>query len=167
MGTKVHLSVGGTVIREDIRCLRKGPHVVVGTPGRVHDMMKKGHLKTDYLKLFIMDEADEMLNSDFKVQIQDIFKFLPHDVQIGLFSATLPPSVLRLTKAFMREPAKILVKAENLTLEGIHQYYIPIERHEWKMEILVNLYSNLDIQSAIIYCNTKKRVEELERLMSE
>lgn len=102
LGTKVHLSVGGTVIREDIRGLRKGPHVVVGTPGRVHDMMKKGHLQTDYLKLFIMDEADEMLNSDFKAQVQDIFKFLPHDIQIGLFSATLPPSVLRLTKQFMR-----------------------------------------------------------------
>jgi translation initiation factor 4A len=62
----------------------------------------------------------------------------------------------------MRAPAKILVKAENLTLEGIHQYYIAVDRNEWKMEILMNLYSNLDIQSAIIYCNTKKRVEELE-----
>jgi len=82
-------------------------------------MMKKGFLKTDYLRIFILDEADEMLSRGFKTQIQDIFKFLPGEVQICLFSATMPIDILRLTKHFMREPAKILVKNEELTLEGI------------------------------------------------
>jgi len=167
LNTKVHACVGGTVVREDIRVLKQGQHVVVGTPGRVHDMMRRGFLKTDYLKLFILDEADEMLSRGFKPQIQDIFKFLPADIQICLFSATLPPDILRLTKHFMRSPAKILVQKEALTLDGIHQYYIAVEKHEWKIEVLLNLYSNLDIQQAIIYCNTKRRVDELERAMTE
>merc|ERR1711971_405693 len=108
-------------------------------------MMRRGFLKTDYLKLFILDEADEMLSRGFKPQIQDIFKFLPADIQICLFSATLPPDILGLTKHFMRNPAKILVQKEDLTLEGIHQYYIAVEKQEWKMDVLLNLYSNLDM----------------------
>lgn len=165
---KVHACVGGTVVKDDIRKLKDGgTHVVVGTPGRIHDMMKRGFLKTDYLKLFVLDEADEMLSRGFKQQIQDIFKFLPGDIQISLFSATLPNEILQMTKHFMREPAKILVKNQELTLEGIRQYYIAVEKDEWKMEVLLNLYANLDINQALIYCNTKKRVEELEKSMTE
>jgi len=168
MGIKVHACVGGTVVKDDIRILKQGGiHVVVGTPGRIHDMMKRGFMKTDYLKLFVLDEADEMLSRGFKTQIQDIFKYLPGDIQIALFSATLPPEILKLTKHFMRDPAKILVKNEELTLEGIRQYYIAVEKEEWKMEILMSLYENLDISQALIYCNTKKRVEELEKAMTE
>jgi translation initiation factor 4A len=167
-GIRVHACVGGTVVKEDIKVLKQGGiHVVVGTPGRIIDMMKKDFLKTNYLKLFVLDEADEMLSRGFKEQIQSIFKFLPGDIQIALFSATLPPEILKLTGHFMREPAKILVKNQELTLEGIHQYYIAVEKEEWKMEVLLNLYSNLDINQALIYCNTKKRVEELEKIMTE
>lgn len=163
---KVHACVGGTSVRDDITALKQGVHVVVGTPGRIHDMMRRGYMKTDYLKLFVLDEADEMLSRGFKTQIQDIFKFLPGDVQIALFSATLPPEILKLTKHFMQDPAKILVKNQELTLEGIHQYYIAVEKEEWKIEVLLNLYANLDINQALIYCNTKKRVEELEKSMT-
>ena len=96
-----------------------------------------------------------------------MFKYLPADTQIALFSATFPNDVLDLTKHFMRDPAKILVKKQNLTLEGINQYYIACERVEWKLELLLDLYSKMDINQAIIYCNTKKRVEELEKSMTE
>ncbi len=167
MNIKVHSCVGGTVLRDDIKTLQSGVHVVVGTPGRVFDMMKKGFLKTDYLRLFVLDEADEMLSKGFKNQIQDIFKFLPGDIQIALFSATMPIEILRLTKHFMRDPVKILVKNEELTLEGIKQYYIAIEKEEWKMDVLLDLYGNLDINQALIYCNTKKRVTELAEMMKE
>ena len=168
MGVKVHACVGGTVVKEDIRLLKQGGiQVIVGTPGRIHDMMKHRFLKTDYLKLFVLDEADEMLSRGFKDQIQNIFKYLPGDVQIALFSATLPPDILRLTKHFMREPAKILVKNQELTLEGINQYYVAVEKEEWKMDVLLDLYANLDINQALIYCNTKKRVEQLEKAMTE
>ena len=130
-------------------------------------MMKKGFLKTDYLRMFVLDEADEMLSRGFKQQIQDIFKFLPGDIQIALFSATMPPDILRITKHFMRDPARILVKKEELTLDGIKQYYVPLDKEEWKIEVLMNLYMNLEINQAIIYCNTTKRVDELTKQLRE
>lgn len=167
MGIKVHACVGGTTVREDIATLKKGVHIIVGTPGRVQDMMKKGFLKTDYLRIFILDEADEMLSRGFQPQIKEIFKFLPGDIQIALFSATMPPDILKLTMQFLRDPARILVKNEELTLEGIKQYYIAIEKEEWKLEVLLDLYGNLDINQALIYCNTKKRVNELTEMMKE
>ena len=91
---------------------------------------------------------------------------MPADIQICLFSATLPPDILGLTKHFMRNPAKILVQKEDLTLEGIHQYYIAVEKQEWKMDVLLNLYSNLDINQAIIYCNPRRKVEWLTDKMT-
>ena len=158
---KVHACVGGTAVREDVKVLKSGVHVIVGTPGRVFDMMKKNLLKPDHLRMFVLDEADEMLSRGFQSQIQDIFKYLPGDIQICLFSATMPAQILKLTENFMRDPARILVKKDDLTLEGIKQYYIPIDKEEWKLEILMDLYSNLEINQAIIYCNTKKRVDWL------
>lgn len=162
---KVHALVGGTAVRDDIQTLKSGVHVIVATPGRLHDMMKKGFLKTDYMKIFVLDEADEMLSRGFKDQIQQIFKFLPQDIQIALFSATMPKEILKLTHHFMRDPARILVKKDELTLEGIRQYYIAIEKEDWKLDTLMELYRNLDISQAIIYCNTKKRVDWLTEQM--
>jgi len=140
---------------------------VVGTPGRVHDMLKKEHLKADHLKLFVLDEADEMLGRGFKDQISDIFKLIPGDIQIALFSATMPVEILEMTKQFMRDPARILVKNEELTLDGIKQFFIAIEKEDWKFDTLCELYNNIDIQQCIIYCNTKKRVDELTAKMRE
>lgn len=130
-------------------------------------MMKKGFLKTDYMRIFVMDEADEMLSRGFLPQIQDLFRFIPGEAQIALFSATLPYEALKLTKNFMKDPAQIFVKKEDLTLEGIKQYYIAVDKEEWKMEILMDLYANLDINQALIYCNTKKKVQELTQQMKD
>lgn len=167
MKVTVHLCTGGTNIAEDKRILREGVHVVVGTPGRVLDMMKRDFLKIDYLKLFVLDEADEMLGRGFNEQIKEIFKLLPADIQVALFSATMPAEILELTKTFMRSPARILVKNEELTLEGIKQFFIGIEKEEWKFDTLVELYKNIEIQQCIIYCNTKKRVEDITTKMKE
>ena len=141
----VHICTGGTNIGEDIKKLKDGVQVVVGTPGRVHDMLKKEHLKPDHLKLFVLDEADEMLGRGFKDQIGDIFKLIPGDLQIALFSATMPPDILEMTKTFMREPARILVKNEELTLDGIKQFFIAIEKEDWKFDTLCELYNNIGI----------------------
>jgi len=89
MQVKVHACVGGTVVRDDIRILKQGVHVVVGTPGRVFDMMKKGFLKTDYLRIFTLDEADEMLNMGFIDQVREILKGLNKNRQSILLSATM------------------------------------------------------------------------------
>jgi translation initiation factor 4A len=163
----VHICTGGTNVMDERKRLQEGVQVVVGTPGRVHDMLKRGFLKAEHLKLFVLDEADEMLGRGFQEQIKDIFKLIPGDVQIALFSATMPPEILALTKDFMRDPATILVKNEELTLDGIKQFYIAIDKEEWKFDTLVELYNNIDIQQCIMYCNKKQKVDELTEKLKE
>merc|ERR1712137_564046 len=116
--------------------------------------------------MFMLDEADEMLSRGFKDQIYDIFKFMPEEVQVALFSATMPLEVLEVTKRFMRDPVRILVKKEELTLEGIRQFYIQIEREEWKLDTLCDLYETLTITQAVIFCNTRRKVDWLTEKMS-
>eukprot|EP00922_Rhytidocystis_sp_ex-Travisia-forbesii_P022348 GHVS01032733.1.p1 GENE.GHVS01032733.1~~GHVS01032733.1.p1 ORF type:complete len:415 (+),score=66.75 GHVS01032733.1:190-1434(+) len=164
---KCHACVGGTVVREDIAKLKCGVHMVVGTPGRVFDMIDKKHLKVELMKLFVLDEADEMLSRGFKAQIYDVFRKLPPDIQVALFSATMPQDILELTTRFMREPKRILVKKDELTLEGIRQFYVAVEKEEWKFETLCDLYETITITQAIIYCNTRRKVEEVREKMQE
>lgn len=167
MDVIVHACVGGTAVRDDIRTLQDGVHIVVGTPGRVFDMINRRALRLDSIRQFFLDEADEMLSRGFKDQIYDIFKFLPESVQVCLFSATMPLDVLEVTQRFMREPVRILVKKDELTLEGIKQFYIAVEREEWKLETLCDLYETLTITQAIIYCNTRRKVDWLQEEMQK
>mmetsp|Transcript_8263 Transcript_8263/g.7819 ORF Transcript_8263/g.7819 Transcript_8263/m.7819 type:complete len:414 (-) Transcript_8263:77-1318(-) len=167
MSLKVHACVGGTAVRDDIRTLQGGVHVVVGTPGRVFDMINRRALNLDSIKQFFLDEADEMLSRGFKDQIYDIFKFLPETVQVCLFSATMPLDVLEVTQKFMRDPVRILVKKDELTLEGIKQFYIAVDREDWKLDTLCDLYETLTITQAIIYCNTRRKVDWLRDQMQE
>merc|ERR1712232_961390 len=159
---KAHPCIGGTSVRDDIDKLREGQHLVVGTPGRVFDMVNKRHLKVDDLLVFVMDEADEMLSRGFKDQIYDIFKCLPPNIQVCLFSATMAPEILDLTTKFMRDAVRILVKKDELTLEGIRQFYVAIEKEEWKLDTLCDLYETLTITQAIIYCNTRRKADYLQ-----
>jgi len=165
MGIKTHACVGGTAVRDDIRTLQDGVHVVVGTPGRVYDMIQRRALKLEHVQLFVLDEADEMLSRGFKEQIYDVFKYMPETVQCTIFSATMPLEVLEVTSKFMRDPIRILVKRDELTLEGIKQFYIAIEREDWKLETLCDLYATLTITQAIIYCNTRRKVDWLTEQM--
>ena len=164
---KCHACIGGTSVRDDIDRLRDGQHCVVGTPGRVMDMLSKRHLRADNLLVFILDEADEMLSRGFKDQIYDIFKALPANVQVCLFSATMAPEILDLTTKFMRDAVRILVKKDELTLEGIRQFYVAIEKEEWKLDTLCDLYETLTITQAIIYCNTRRKVDFLADQMTK
>jgi len=158
---KCHACIGGTSVRDDIDKLREVQHLVVGTPGRVFDMIGKRHLRVDDLICFVLDEADEMLSRGFKDQIYDIFKTLPPNIQVCLFSATMAPEILDLTSKFMRDAVRILVKKDELTLEGIRQFYVAIEKEEWKLDTLCDLYETLTITQAIIYCNTRRKVDFL------
>jgi len=161
LGVRCHACIGGTSVREDMDILRDGVHVVVGTPGRVYDMICRGALKADRIKVFILDEADEMLSRGFKDQIYDIFTQLPQDVQVGLFSATMPADALEMTNKFMNNPIRILVKRDELTLEGIKQFFILVDREEWKLDTLCDLYDTLNITQAVIFCNTRRKVDWL------
>ncbi|TEB20197.1 putative helicase [Perkinsus sp. BL_2016] len=167
MKVRCHACIGGTAVREDVEKLREGQHLVVGTPGRVYDMASKRSLKLDNLQIFVIDEADEMLRHGFKEQIYDVFKLLPSTVQVALFSATMPEEIIKLTGKFMRDPIRILVKTAELTLEGIRQFYVAIEKEEWKFDTLKDLYETLTITQAIIYCNTRKKVDYLSDKMNE
>ncbi|CAN7087778.1 unnamed protein product, partial [Brassica oleracea var. botrytis] len=161
LGVKVHACVGGTSVREDQRILQSGVHVVVGTPGRVFDMLRRQSLPADAIKMFVLDEADEMLSRGFKDQIYDIFQLLPSKVQVGVFSATMPPEALEITRKFMSKPVRILVKRDELTLEGIKQFYVNVDKEEWKLETLCDLYETLAITQSVIFVNTRRKVDWL------
>ncbi|XP_056849316.1 DEAD-box ATP-dependent RNA helicase 34 isoform X2 [Raphanus sativus] len=114
---QAHACIGGKSIGEDIKKLERGVHAVSGTPGRVYDMIKRGSLQTKSVKLLILDESDEMLSKGLKDQIYDVYRSLPHDIQVCLISATLPQEILEMTNKFMTDPVRILVKRDELTLE--------------------------------------------------
>jgi len=161
MKVECHACIGGTNVREDMKRLEAGAHVVVGTPGRVFDMINRGALKTDSMKMFILDEADEMLSRGFKDQIYDVFQRLPPTTQVVLLSATMPAEVMEVTTKFMRDPIRILVKKDELTLEGIKQFFVAVEKEEWKLDTLCDLYETVTITQAVIFCNTRRKVDWL------
>lgn len=165
MGVLCHACIGGTNVQQDIRVLEAGQHVVVGTPGRVYDMINRQALDPRGIKTFVLDEADEMLSRGFKDQIYDVFRYMSNKIQVILLSATMPADVLEVTQKFMRDPIRILVKKEQLTLEGIKQFYIGVEREEWKLDTLCDLYETLTITQAVIFCNTRRKVDWLTEKM--
>lgn len=165
LNVKCHACIGGTRVKDDMAKLQSGVHIVVGTPGRVFDMLQRKCLSPEHIKLFVLDEADEMLSRGFKDQIYDIFQALSPKVQVGLFSATMPQDALEITERFMNKPVRILVKRDELTLEGIKQFYISVEREEWKLDTLSDLYETLNITQAVIFCNTRRKVDWLTEKM--
>merc|ERR1712136_238506 len=133
--------------------------------GRVYDMINRRALDPRSIKIFILDEADEMLSRGFKDQIYDVFRYMNEQIQVILLSATMPADVLEVTKKFMRNPVRILVKKEQLTLEGIKQFYIGVEKEDWKLDTLCDLYETLTITQAVIFCNTRRKVDWLTEKM--
>jgi superfamily II DNA/RNA helicase len=167
-GIRIKTIVGGSSIDEDAEEMRKNPpHVIVGCPGRVYDMIRRRHINANKLKLVVLDEADEMLSSGFKEQVYNVFKYLNKNVQIALFSATLPNNIFQITNKFMRNPVKICVKAESLTLEGIKQYFIAVNDDREKYITLKDLYQHISLSQCIIYANSVKRVNDLYEAMKE
>ena len=167
-GIRIKTVIGGYSIDNDITEMReKPPHIIVGCPGRIYDMIRRRHINANKFKLVILDEADEMLSSGFKEQVYNIFQHLNKNVQLALFSATLPNNIYQITNKFMRNPVNICVKAESLTLEGIKQYYVAIEDDRQKYLTLKDLYHHITLAQCIIYSNSVKRVIDLYEAMKE
>ena len=165
-GLKTKMLIGGTSIDSDIQYFnRNKPHIILGCPGRLLDMLKRNKIKTNHLKLLVIDEADELLSNDFKSQIYNIFQYMNDNIQVSLFSATMPEDLVDITQKFMRNPVEILVKSEQLTLEGIKQYYIALDRDDDKYSTLKDIYNMLSINQCIIYCNSVNRVQDLYEAM--
>ncbi|WVN90748.1 ATP-dependent RNA helicase FAL1 [Cryptococcus depauperatus CBS 7841] len=167
MNVSCHACIGGTSVGEDIRKLEAGQQVVSGTPGRVFDMIRRRNLRTKDIKMLVLDESDELLNKGFKDQIYDIYRYLPPATQVVVVSATLPHDVLEMTTKFMTDPIRILVKRDELTLEGIKQFFVAVEKEEWKFDTLCDLYDTLTITQAVIFCNMRKKVDWLTEKMRE
>ena len=165
-GLTMRLLVGGTSTADDAAELRSSvPHIIVGCPGRVFDMIRRNHIQGSNINMIVLDEADEMLSAGFNDQIYNIFQYMPSDIQVVLFSATMPPDLYTLTEKFMRSPVNIQVKAEQLTLEGIQQHYIALDDDVQKYLTMKDLFKTISVSQCIIFCNSTKRVADLHEAM--
>ena len=159
-GIKTLAIYGGQSIETQIKMLKKGIQIVIGTPGRVMDHMRRNTLKLDQVKMCVLDEADEMLNMGFEEDIETILKDVPVKRQTILFSATMNPNIMKMTKKYLIEPKKVKIQAEELTVNEIEQISISI-KEAMKSETLMRLIEVYQPQKAIVFCNTKKRVDDL------
>ena len=137
------------------------PHAVIGCPGRIFDLIRRRILDVNNLRIIVIDEADEMLSKGFQEQIQNIFKMLPENVQVAIFSATLNREVMELTPKFMRNPVQITMEADKLTLAGIRQYYVTVRSDDDKFDALKKLFAIVSVQKCMIYSNSVNRVMQL------
>ena len=162
----VQVLIGGTFIKDDMdMMIENPPHIIAACPGRIYDVIKRNKNITKNIKTIILDEADEMLSSGFKEQIYNIFQYLNNKIQICLFSATIPNYIQEIINKIMKDPIRIEVKSEQLTLEGISQYYVAIENDLQKYDTLKDLYSIISVSQCIIYANSLKRVNDLYQAM--
>lgn len=155
------LLIGGSSIAEASRALSSGVHAVVGTPGRVLDMLERKKLNPRAIRLLVIDEADEMLSAGFEDQVRGILSMMPEPAQLALFSATMPEECLALTKRFMRDPLRILVKKDAVTLDGIRQFYVDCDREDFKLDVLCDLYETLTVSQTVIFCASRRKVDWL------
>ncbi len=165
---KVYAATGGTPCREDIAAIKNGAQLIVGTPGRIYDLMSRGALSRQNMRILILDEADQLLADRFKDQFIEIMKLgFPETMRVALFSATMPPNVVEFTESFLQDPVRILIPKEEVTLAGIKQYFVDCRKEDWKFEVLCDIYQQLNINTAIVYCNSRKRAEWLAQKMKE
>lgn len=164
----IQLCIGGTKVNDDLKAIQeKVPHIVVGCPGRIYDLICRGAIKSQNVSTIVLDEADDMLSTGFKDQVYQIFEKLPNTIQVCLFSATLPKEVLHIINHFMRDPTRILVNSDMLTLEGISQYYVNVQDDAQKADVLRDMYNVLASSQCIVYCNSNARVIELANSLRE
>lgn len=164
----VHSATGGIPVRDDISALQRGAHILIGTPGRVYDLMERNALKRDSIKVLVLDEADQMLEGRFRDQMDCILNMgFPDTTKVALFSATMPQEVIDVAERLLKDPVRILLPPEKVTLEGIRQYYVEIEQDAWKFDCLCDLWQHMNIAQAIIYANQRTKVEYLAKRLQE
>ena len=167
MNLRVLSATGGGHLRSDIQSLKAGIHFVVGTPGRVYDLIRRGELALNHMKYVILDEADQMLEDLFAEQIKAILneKF-PSSTRLALFSATMPEDVLHVAEQYLSDPVRILLPPDEVTLDGIKQYYVELEREDWKLAVLLDLYQQVTVNQALIYVNKRQKAEWLAKQLT-
>jgi superfamily II DNA/RNA helicase len=165
---KSHAAMGGHPVRDDIAAIRNGCQFLVGTPGRIYDLCHRGILRRDNIRVLILDEADQMLEDRFQDQIMELLKLgFPDTTRVCLFSATWPPEIVKFTDGILQDPVRILIEQKQVPLDGIKQYYVPLDQEEWKYEVLCDIYSQLHINQAMIFCNKQSRADWLATKMRD
>ena len=168
MDLKTLVATGGNPLRDDAKGLRDGAQMIVGTPGRIYDLLRRGDFQLEHMRVVVIDEADQMLDELFAEQIKSILAFqFPSTTQLALFSATMPTDVMEMAERFLRNPVRILLPPDQVTLKGINQYHVPLEREEWKFDVLLDLYQHLKINQAFIYVNKRQKADMLAKRMTE
>jgi len=167
MNLKVLSATGGNQLRNDISTLKAGAQFIVGTPGRIFDLIRRGDLSVEHIKYVILDEADQMLEDLFAEQIKAILdnKF-PSTTRLALFSATMPQNVIEIAEHYLSNPARMLLPPDEVTLDGIKQYYVELEREDWKLPVLLDLYQQIAVNQALIYVNKRQKAEWLAKQLS-
>lgn len=159
-GVKVLPVYGGQDISRQIKALKGGVQIIIGTPGRLMDHLRRRTIRTDMVNAIVLDEADEMLNMGFREDIEDILDYLPQEHQTVLFSATMPKSILDITKKYQQNAVTIKVVKKELTVANIDQYYYDVKRKD-KVEVLSRLLDYYNPKLSLVFCNTKRMVDEL------
>jgi translation initiation factor 4A len=168
MKVNVVLAVGGIPRHLNAREIRAGAQVVVGTPGRIYDLAHSGDLKFNNLRMFVLDEADEMLRDRFADQVNEIVKLgLPDDCRVAFFSATMPSEVKELAEKILNNPVRVTLKTAEVKLDGIKQFYVTLDDDAWKMDCFSDIFESLTISSSIVFCNTKERAERLYAALTD
>ncbi|KAJ6223652.1 hypothetical protein RDWZM_002197 [Blomia tropicalis] len=165
MGVRVMVTTGGTNLKDDIMRIYDNVHVVIATPGRILDLVEKKVASLAKCKFFVLDEADKLLGQDFKGMLDNLISFLPEERQILLFSATFPITVEQFMVNHLKNPHEINLM-EELTLKGVTQYYAFVQERQ-KVHCLNTLFSKLQINQSIIFCNSTQRVELLAKKIAE
>lgn len=167
MQLKVLSATGGNQIRSDVNALKMGAQFIVGTPGRIFDLISREELNVEHMKYVILDEADQMLEDLFLEQIRVILnsKF-PSETRLALFSATMPQNVLEIAEHYLSNPVRILLPPDEVTLDGIKQYYVQLDREDWKLPVLLDLYQQITVNQALIYVNKRQKAEWLAKQLS-
>lgn len=166
MKLKVLCAVGGNPVKDDIQALEDGAQFIVGTPGRVWDLINRNALRRDHIKYLIMDEADQMLEELFYKQVLSILnKGFPVSTRVALFSATMPPQVIEVAEKILNEPVRVLIPPTAVRLDGIQQFYVNLDREDHKFDCICDLYKNLNITQAVIFCNKKQKADMLSEKM--
>jgi superfamily II DNA/RNA helicase len=165
---KSHAAMGGHPVRDDITAIRNGCQFLVGTPGRIYDLCHRGVLRRDHIRVLILDEADQMLEDRFQDQIMELLKLgFPDTTRVCLFSATWPPEIVKFTDGILQDPVRILIEQKQVPLDGIKQYFVSLDQDEWKFEVLCDIYAQLHINQAMIFCNKQSRADWLAMKMRD
>lgn len=169
IGLRVHVATGGPPVSEDLSVLnqRSGaaphvPHMLVVTPGRFYDLLNRKAVSPMTVRVLVMDEADQMLEARFREQVHCILSLgWPTSTQVALLSATMIPEISEVAKTLLRDPVVILLEPDDVTLEGIKQWYVHVAREDQKLDTLCDIYDRLSIQQATIFVNTRAKAEWL------